>query len=49
MQAKIIVSLALAGGMFLTAFAPNDTKLVAAGRAAFERHCTGCHALDHEK
>jgi len=50
MQAKIIASLALAGGMFLMAFAPNDTKAdAAAGRAAFERRCTGCHALDHEK
>ena len=50
MQAKIIASLVLAGGMLLTAFAPNDTKAdAAAGRAAFEQRCTGCHALDHEK
>lgn len=51
MQAKIIASLALVWGtMLLMAFAPSDTKAdTAAGRAAFERRCTGCHALDHEK
>ena len=50
MQAKIIASLALVWGTILMAFAPSDTNAdAAAGRAAFERRCTGCHALDHEK
>src|SRR5260370_34474977 len=52
MQPKIIPSIALtAGAALLAAFAAagsakGDTD---AGRAAFERRCTGCHALDHEK
>ncbi len=51
MQAKIIAFLCLVWGiMLLAAFTPSDTKAdAAAGRAVFERRCTGCHALDHEK
>jgi cytochrome c len=51
MQPKIIATIALASGAaILAAFdaggARGDTI---AGRSAFEKHCTGCHALDHEK
>jgi len=52
MQPKIIPSIALAAGAaLLAAFAAagsakGDTD---AGRSAFEKRCTGCHALDHEK
>ena len=52
MQPKIIPSIALAAGAaLLAAFAAaggakGDTV---AGRYAFEKRCTGCHALDHEK
>jgi len=52
MQPKIIPAIALASGAaFLAAFAfvggaRGDTI---AGRSAFEKRCTGCHALDHEK
>jgi cytochrome c len=52
MQPKIIPSIALAAGAaLLAAFAAaggakGDTV---AGRSAFEKRCTGCHALDHEK
>ncbi len=52
MQPKIIPSIALtAGAALLAAFAAagsakGDTD---AGRSAFEKRCTGCHALDHEK
>jgi cytochrome c len=51
-QAKIIQTIALASGAaILAAFAAaggakGDTI---AGRSAFEKRCTGCHALDHEK
>jgi cytochrome c len=52
MHWKIISTLALASGaVVLAAFAAaggtNDD--LSAGRAAFEKRCTGCHALDHEK
>ena len=56
MQTKIIPAIALASGaaflaMFVATFAfvggaKGDTI---AGRSAFEKRCTGCHALDHEK
>ncbi len=52
MQPKIIPIIALASGAaLLAAFAAvggakGDTIV---GRAAFEKRCTGCHALDHEK
>jgi cytochrome c len=52
MQPKIIPSIALAAGAaLLAAFAAaggakGDTV---PGRSAFEKRCTGCHALDHEK
>ena len=52
MQPKIISKIALASGaVLLAAFAAiggakDDTI---AGQSAFEKRCTGCHALDHEK
>jgi cytochrome c len=52
MQAKTIPTIALASGAaLLAAFAAvggakGDSV---AGRSAFEKRCTGCHALDHEK
>src|SRR5580700_10211354 len=52
MQAKIIPAIALAVGVALLAplakvrAAESDA---AAGRTVFEKRCTGCHALDHEK
>ena len=52
MQPKIIPTIALASGAaLLAAFAAvgeaqGDTIV---GRSAFEKRCTGCHALDHEK
>ncbi len=51
-QPKIIPIIALASGAaLLAAFAAvggakGDTIV---GRSAFEKRCTGCHALDHEK
>ena len=52
MQPKIISTIALASGAALLAsFAAiggtKDPTIV--GRSAFEKRCTGCHALDHEK
>jgi cytochrome c len=52
MQAKIIPAIALAAGVALLApLAPVDAAEsdAAAGRTVFEKRCTGCHALDHEK
>jgi len=52
MQPKIIPSIALAAGAaLLAAFAAAGAAKGAtvAGRSAFEKRCTGCHALDHEK
>jgi cytochrome c len=52
MQSKIIPAIALvSGAALLAAFAAGggtkgDTN---AGRYAFEKRCTGCHSLDHEK
>jgi cytochrome c len=52
MQLKIIPTIALASGAALLAVfaagggAKGDTIV---GRSAFEKRCTGCHALDHEK
>src|SRR5580698_5857 len=49
---KIIPAIALAAGAVLLApltpvgAAQSDA---AAGRTVFEKRCTGCHALDHEK
>src|SRR5580658_7948411 len=51
-QAKIIPAMALAAGAaLLAALAPLGAAEsdAAAGRAVFEKRCTGCHALDHEK
>ena len=52
MQPKILSKITLASGaVLLSAFAAiggaNDDTI--AGRSAFEKRCTGCHALDHEK
>ena len=52
MKPKFIPAIALASGAALmAAFASfaqtkHDTT---AGRSAFEKRCTGCHALDHDK
>ena len=52
MRRKIIPTIALSSGAaLLAAFAAiggakGDTI---DGRSAFEKRCTGCHALDHEK
>ena len=52
MHARIIPAIALAAGAALLAppapvgAAKGDTV---DGRSAFEKRCTGCHALDHEK
>jgi cytochrome c len=51
-QPKIILTIALASGAALLAalaaggVARDDTAI---GRSVFEKRCTGCHALDHEK
>jgi cytochrome c len=52
MHAKIIPAIALAAGAaLLTALAPVGTAKgdTIDGRSVFEKRCTGCHALDHEK
>jgi cytochrome c len=52
MQSSLIPKIALAVGVALAAaFAAVDGAKgeTPAGRAAFEKRCTGCHALDHEK
>ena len=49
---KIIPAIALAAGVALLApLAPVGAAEsdAAAGRTVFEKRCTGCHALDHEK
>src|SRR5258708_3395900 len=52
MQTKTVPSIALSafiallGALAAGGGAKGDTD---AGRAAFEKRCTGCHALDHEK
>jgi cytochrome c len=51
MQPKIIATIILAfGAALLAVFAAGSPKAdTMAGRSAFEKRCTGCHALDHEK
>lgn len=52
MQRKIISIIAFAAAtLFLAAFAAagGEKNEALAGRSAFEKRCTGCHALDHEK
>jgi len=52
MQPKIILSIVLAAGTaLLGAFAAAGSAKgdTVAGRSAFEKRCTGCHALDHDK
>jgi cytochrome c len=49
MKSKIIPSIAL-GAALIATFAFGATKAdVNAGRAAFEKRCGGCHALDSDK
>jgi cytochrome c len=49
MQTKIILSIAL-GATLIATLALGGTKGdVIAGRAAFEKRCGGCHALDRDK
>jgi cytochrome c len=51
-HAKVIPVIALAAGAALLAvLAPLGAAESAAaeGRTVFEKRCTGCHALDHEK
>jgi cytochrome c len=52
MQLKIILIIAVASGAaLLAAFAADGGAKgdIIVGRSAFEKRCTGCHALDHEK
>jgi len=51
MQSKTIRSLVAAfGALLLAGAAFSETKADAvAGRAAFEKRCTGCHALDRDR
>jgi cytochrome c len=49
---RIILTIAWTAGMVLLAAlaaAGVEEGNAVAGRAAFEKRCTGCHALDHEK
>ena len=52
MKPKFLPAIVLASGAALMAafasFAETKTDTTA-GRSAFEKRCTGCHALDHEK
>jgi cytochrome c len=49
MRTKIILSIAL-GSTLIATFVSGATKAdVIAGRAAFEKRCGGCHALDRDK
>jgi len=52
MQRRTIPVIAFATGVVLfAAFAAAGAEKddAVAGRTAFEKRCTGCHALDHEK
>ena len=51
MRSKIVSSITLAAGAaLLTTFAAGGPKGdTVAGRCAFEKRCTGCHALDKVK
>jgi cytochrome c len=49
MQPKLIPSIALAASTALLAVFAAAKGDIDAGRSAFEKRCTGCHALDHEK
>jgi cytochrome c len=47
---RITIFTFLAGTAVLTLLSASDAKSdAAAGRAAFEKRCTGCHALDRDK
>jgi cytochrome c len=45
---RMTVFLFLASTAVFTVLSANDVK-TDAGRAAFEKRCTGCHALDRDK
>jgi len=47
MKLRMIPLMVLSAGLALTALTIAGDP--AAGRTAFEKRCTGCHALDHEK
>jgi cytochrome c len=47
MKLRMIPLMVLSAGLALTALTIAGDP--SAGRAAFEKRCTGCHALDHEK
>jgi cytochrome c len=52
MQWRVIPTIGLtAGAVLLAALAAlgGEKDAAVAGRTAFEKRCTGCHALDHEK
>jgi len=52
MRLRVIPTIGLtAGAVLLAAFAAlgGEKGDAVAGRTAFEKRCTGCHALDHEK
>jgi cytochrome c len=52
MRLRVIPTIGLtAGAVLLAALAAlgGDKDDAVAGRTAFEKRCTGCHALDHEK
>src|SRR5579871_348089 len=49
MQAKMIPAAALAVTGLFSTFGSGAQLDSSAGRIAFEKRCTGCHALDHDK
>jgi cytochrome c len=50
MQAKMIPAAALALAALVSTYSARAAQLdSSAGRIAFEKRCTGCHALDHDK
>ena len=52
MRLRVIPTIGLtAGAVLLAALAAlgGEKDDAVAGRTAFEKRCTGCHALDHEK
>jgi cytochrome c len=49
MQAKITRSIALGSALIATLAVGGTKGDIIAGRAAFEKRCGGCHALDRDK
>ena len=49
MQTKITLSVALGSALIATVAFGGAKGDVIAGRAAFEKRCGGCHALDRDK